>query len=96
MAFGFSGSETEARMEGGDVALVYMDGALGYALDYNITAKSSVFNFAILLLNGSIYKWNLVLDSALAFWERTEAFVGMINSADRIIINFLWPRVLMD
>lgn len=42
VAFGFSGSDTEARMEGADVALLYMDAVQGYATDYNITAKSSV------------------------------------------------------
>lgn len=42
IAFGLSGSTTEARMEGGDVAILYMDTYQGYATDYNITAKSSV------------------------------------------------------
>lgn len=47
IAFGLSGSGTEARMEGADVAILYMDTYQGYATDYNITAKSSV----IFLLN---------------------------------------------
>ncbi len=42
IAFGLSGSSTEARMEGADVAIIYMDTYQGYATDYNITAKSSV------------------------------------------------------
>lgn len=42
VAFGLSGSETEAKMEGADVAIVYFDALQGYAHDYNITAKSSV------------------------------------------------------
>lgn len=44
VAFGLSGSTTEAKMEGGDVAILYMDTFQGYATDYNITAKSSVFS----------------------------------------------------
>ena len=42
IAFGLSGSNTEAKMEGADVAIIYMDTYQGYATDYNITAKSSV------------------------------------------------------
>ena len=43
VAFGLSGSETDSRMEGSDVAILYLDNALqGYAIDYNITAKSTV------------------------------------------------------
>ena len=42
IAFGLSGSSTEAKMEGADVAIIYMDIYQGYATDYNITAKSSV------------------------------------------------------
>lgn len=42
VAFGLSGSSTEARMEGADVAILYMDSYQGYATDYNITAKSPV------------------------------------------------------
>ena len=42
VSFGLSGSETEAKMEGADVAIVYFDALQGYAHDYNITAKSSV------------------------------------------------------
>ena len=42
VAFGLSGSQDEARMEGGDVAVLYMDAYQGFANDYNITAKSSV------------------------------------------------------
>lgn len=41
IAFGLSGSSTEAKMEGADVAIIYMDTYQGYATDYNITAKSS-------------------------------------------------------
>ncbi|XP_034949815.1 protein Skeletor, isoforms B/C isoform X2 [Chelonus insularis] len=40
MAFGLSGSNTRSQMEGADVAVAYMDGARGYAIDYNITAKA--------------------------------------------------------
>lgn len=42
MAFGLSGSEDKSQMEGADVAIAYMDGARGYATDYNITAKAPV------------------------------------------------------
>lgn len=42
IAFGLSGSSTEARMEGADVAVLYMDTYQGHATDYNITAKSAV------------------------------------------------------
>ena len=41
VAFGLSGSETSAQMEGADVALVYVDQFQGYAKDYNVTAKST-------------------------------------------------------
>jgi len=44
VAFGLSGSQDEARMEGGDVAVLYMDAYQGFANDYNITAKSSCVN----------------------------------------------------
>ncbi|KAG8230724.1 hypothetical protein J437_LFUL010825, partial [Ladona fulva] len=40
MAFGISGSPTSAQMIGADVAVAYIHGHLGYAKDYNITAKS--------------------------------------------------------
>lgn len=42
MAFGLSGSETSSQMEGADVAVAYVDGTRGYAVDYNITAKAPV------------------------------------------------------
>ena len=45
VAFGLSGSEEEARMEGSDVAILYRDTYQGYSFDYNITAKSSVIFF---------------------------------------------------
>jgi len=44
VAFGLSGSEVEARMEGADVAMLYRDTHQGYVFDYNITAKSSCVN----------------------------------------------------
>lgn len=40
MAFGISGSEDKSQMEGADVTIAYMDGARGFANDYNITAKA--------------------------------------------------------
>lgn len=42
MAFGLSGSMQKSEMLGADVAIAYLDGALGYATDYNITAKAPV------------------------------------------------------
>ncbi|KAI5714930.1 hypothetical protein M8J77_007726 [Diaphorina citri] len=40
IAFGLSGSREKAEMLGADVAIAYMDGYRGFALDYNITARS--------------------------------------------------------
>ncbi|XP_059469856.1 protein Skeletor, isoforms B/C isoform X2 [Neocloeon triangulifer] len=40
MAFGFSGSTEKSQMIGADLAVAYIDGARGLAIDYNITAKS--------------------------------------------------------
>ncbi|KAF7995188.1 hypothetical protein HCN44_004660 [Aphidius gifuensis] len=40
MAFGISGSSEKSQMEGADVTIAYMDGARGFANDYNITAKA--------------------------------------------------------
>lgn len=40
MAFGLSGSDEKSQMEGADVTIAYMDGARGFATDYNVTAKS--------------------------------------------------------
>lgn len=42
MAFGFSGSEEVPQMLGADIAITYMDGFRGHAIDYNITDKSPV------------------------------------------------------
>lgn len=42
MAFGLSASENKSEMIGSDVAVAYIDGYLGYATDYNITAKAPV------------------------------------------------------
>lgn len=42
MAFGFSGSENAAQMLGADIAITYIDGFRGQAVDYNITEKSPV------------------------------------------------------
>ncbi|XP_076046264.1 cytochrome and DOMON domain-containing protein knickkopf [Oratosquilla oratoria] len=38
IAFGMSGSETEPKMEGADVVVAYMEGFLGYIVDYNISS----------------------------------------------------------
>lgn len=38
MSFGLSGSETSSQMLGADVVVAYIDGARGYATDYNITS----------------------------------------------------------
>nr|CAD7266950.1 unnamed protein product [Timema shepardi] len=40
MAFGLSGSMDKSEMVGSDATIAYLDGYLGYALDYNITAKA--------------------------------------------------------
>lgn len=42
MAFGLSAAENKSEMIGSDVAVAYIDGYLGYATDYNITAKAPV------------------------------------------------------
>jgi hypothetical protein len=41
MAFGLSGSDTKSQMLGADVAVTYIDGHLGYAIDYHIDALAS-------------------------------------------------------
>lgn len=47
MSFGLSGSEEKSQMVGADVAVAYVNGYLGYASDYNITALSPVINITI-------------------------------------------------
>lgn len=42
MSFGLSGSDTSSQMLGADVAVAYIDGARGYATDYNITSLAPV------------------------------------------------------
>lgn len=42
LAFGLSGSDNQTQMIGSDVAILYMDGHLGFAYDYNITEKYPV------------------------------------------------------
>jgi hypothetical protein len=42
MAFGLSAAENKSEMIGSDVAVAYIDGYLGYATDYNVTAKAPV------------------------------------------------------
>lgn len=42
MSFGLSGSETSSQMLGADVVVAYIDGARGYATDYNITSLAPV------------------------------------------------------
>lgn len=42
MAFGFSGSVEVPQMLGADIAITYIDGFRGQAVDYNITDKSPV------------------------------------------------------
>ncbi|RWS19324.1 Skeletor: isoforms D/E-like protein 1, partial [Leptotrombidium deliense] len=37
VAFGISGSKNSSKMIGSDVIITYMDGLLGYAVDYNVT-----------------------------------------------------------
>lgn len=47
MSFGLSGSETSSQMQGADVVVAYIDGARGYAIDYNITSLAPVSAFQI-------------------------------------------------
>lgn len=47
MAFGLSGSNDKSQMEGAEVTIAYMDGARGFAIDYNVTAKAPVIFFLI-------------------------------------------------
>lgn len=42
MSFGLSGSDTSSQMLGADVAVAFIDGARGYATDYNITSLAPV------------------------------------------------------
>lgn len=42
MAFGLSGSNERSQMLGADVAITYIDGYRGYAVDYNITSLAPV------------------------------------------------------
>lgn len=42
MAFGLSGSPERSQMLGADVAITYIDGHRGYAVDYNITSLAPV------------------------------------------------------
>jgi hypothetical protein len=49
MAFGLSAAENKSEMIGADVAIAYIDGYLGYATDYNITAKAPVSCYSTLI-----------------------------------------------
>lgn len=49
-------------MEGGDVAILYMDTYQGYATDYNITAKSSVSWFVASFFENLALKFTLNID----------------------------------
>lgn len=42
MAFGLSGATDKSQMIGADVTIAYMDGARGFANDYNVTATAPV------------------------------------------------------
>lgn len=42
MAFGLSGSSERSQMLGADVAVTYIDGYRGHAVDYNITSLAPV------------------------------------------------------
>lgn len=44
MAFGLSGSESKSQMNGADVAVTYIDGHLGYAIDYKLDALATCVN----------------------------------------------------
>lgn len=45
MAFGLSGSSERSQMLGADVAIAYIDGYRGHAVDYNITSLAPVRNY---------------------------------------------------
>lgn len=47
MSFGISGSDSSSQMLGADVAVAYIDGARGYAIDYNITSLAPVRIFSL-------------------------------------------------
>jgi hypothetical protein len=47
MAFGLSATENKSEMIGSDIAVAYIDGVLGYAADYNITAKAPVSYYIV-------------------------------------------------
>lgn len=42
MSFGISGSDSSSQMLGADVVIAYIDGARGYAVDYNIDSLAPV------------------------------------------------------
>lgn len=42
MAFGQSGSLEKPQMLGSDITIAYVNGHRGFAVDYNVTAKSPV------------------------------------------------------
>lgn len=42
MSFGLSGSHDKSQMVGSDVTVAYINGHIGFATDYNITALTSV------------------------------------------------------
>lgn len=42
LSFGLSGASDKVQMLGADIAVAYIDGYRGYAVDYNITANSPV------------------------------------------------------
>lgn len=50
MSFGLSGSDSSSQMLGADVVVAYIDGARGYATDYNITSLAPVRSYKIICL----------------------------------------------
>jgi hypothetical protein len=63
MAFGLSAAANKSEMIGSDVAVAYIDGYLGYAADYNITAKAPV----------SYYIINIILENKINLLNENNA-----------------------
>lgn len=93
MSFGLSGSESRSQMLGADVVVAYIDGARGYATDYNITSLAPVsiaihqkeiyylFYHPITIMN--------FIRSVFKYWVKIKAFVVMMLLVASTVFKYI-------
>lgn len=86
MSFGISGSESSSQMLGADVAVAYIDGVRGYAIDYNITSLAPVC-YTSDSFSSTVTNW-ITFFSACKCWARTKESAAMIWWAALTVIRF--------